>query len=102
MEEVDVGDPQDDLERMLAQMRAEALRHGKDWLRAKMEERDTEGDAQQVSDLNPTSMKDSGDPGPELDPTHKTSKQQRAEGKPAKKVAKRPSGANGLPLHQQR
>ncbi|KAJ1141040.1 hypothetical protein NDU88_007377 [Pleurodeles waltl] len=94
MEEVDVGDHQDDLERMLAQMRAEALRRGNDWLRAKMEERTPEGDAQQVSDLNPTTMEYAGDPGPDFDPTHKASKWQRAEGKLAKKVAKKPRGAN--------
>ncbi|KAJ1129141.1 hypothetical protein NDU88_007512 [Pleurodeles waltl] len=94
MEEVDTGEHQADLKRMLAQMRVEALRRGKDWLRAKMEERIPEGDVKQVSDLNPPTREDAGDPGSELDPTQKARKRQRTEGKPAKKVAKRNRGAN--------
>ncbi|KAJ1160367.1 hypothetical protein NDU88_000869 [Pleurodeles waltl] len=94
MEEVDVGDHQDDLEKMLAHMRAEALRRGKDWLRAKMEERVVDGDVPQVSDQNLTTREDASGPGSEEDTTHKANKRQRTEGKPAKKVAKRSRGAN--------
>ncbi|KAJ1092061.1 hypothetical protein NDU88_005175 [Pleurodeles waltl] len=70
---------------MLGQMRAEALKRGKDWLQEMMQERSTEGDAQQGSEPNPTTRDDAGDPGPELTPTHKATKRQRAEEKPAKK-----------------
>ncbi|KAJ1127527.1 hypothetical protein NDU88_005926 [Pleurodeles waltl] len=92
MEEVDVGDHHDDLERMLAQMRAEALKRGKDWLRGKMEESGPEGVVPQLSDQNAPSREDAGDPGSEVDHTHKPSKRQRSVGKPAKKVVKKPKG----------
>ncbi|KAJ1161248.1 hypothetical protein NDU88_001735 [Pleurodeles waltl] len=39
MEEVEVIEHQDDLEKMPAQTRAEALKRGKDWLHAKMEKK---------------------------------------------------------------
>ncbi|KAJ1160422.1 hypothetical protein NDU88_000924 [Pleurodeles waltl] len=92
VEEGDVGDHQDDLEKMLAHMRAEALKQGKDWLRAKMEERVADGDVSQVSDQNLTTREDASGPGSKVDPTHKANKRQRTEGKPAKKVAKRSKG----------
>ncbi|KAJ1105363.1 hypothetical protein NDU88_002770 [Pleurodeles waltl] len=103
MEEVDVVNHQDDLGKMLSHMRAEALRRGKDWLRAKMEERVADGDVSQVLDQNGTTREDASVPGSEVDPTHKGSTQKRTEGKQAKKVAKRTRGGQtGLPQHQQR
>ncbi|KAJ1206301.1 hypothetical protein NDU88_001708 [Pleurodeles waltl] len=94
MEEVEVADHQDDLEKMLAPMRTEALKQGKDWLRAKMEERVADGDVSQVLDPNLTMREDTNGPGSEGHPTHKANKRQRMEGKPTKKVAKRPKAAN--------
>ncbi|KAJ1101470.1 hypothetical protein NDU88_006538 [Pleurodeles waltl] len=48
MEEDQVVEQQDDLERMLVQMRAEALKRGKDWQRVKVVEK---GDERQTPDL---------------------------------------------------
>ncbi|KAJ1089160.1 hypothetical protein NDU88_002311 [Pleurodeles waltl] len=47
MEEQGNGDHQDDLEKMLPQMRAEALKREKDWLRTKIAENVTDGNAGQ-------------------------------------------------------
>ncbi|KAJ1117459.1 hypothetical protein NDU88_005659 [Pleurodeles waltl] len=102
MEEVEVGDHQDDLDKMLAHMRAEDLRRGNDWLRAKMEERVTDRDAPQVLDQNNTTREDASGPGSEVDPTHKANKRQRTEGKPAKKGLKYQGGQTCPPRHQQR
>ncbi|KAJ1139650.1 hypothetical protein NDU88_006017 [Pleurodeles waltl] len=94
MEEVEVVEHQDDLEKMLTHMMVEALKLGKDLLRAKMEERVADGDVSQVSDPNLTTREDTNGPWSKGHPTHKTNKRQRTEGKPAKKVAKRPKAAN--------
>ncbi|KAJ1136423.1 hypothetical protein NDU88_002840 [Pleurodeles waltl] len=95
MEEDQVVEPQDDLERMLAHMRAEALKRGKDWLCVKMEEK---GEERQSIDIpNPsdlplvTNTNDRGSPPP---PPQKASKCQRTEGKPAKKTPKKARGTD--------
>ncbi|KAJ1173836.1 hypothetical protein NDU88_005661 [Pleurodeles waltl] len=93
MEEVVVVEQQDDLERMLAHMRAEALRRGKDWFCAKMEERSDEGQLTNMTEQDGLhTTVDAGDAGPILAPIPKTSKRQRTAGKPPKKVTKKLRG----------
>ncbi|KAJ1150412.1 hypothetical protein NDU88_003205 [Pleurodeles waltl] len=94
MEEDQVVEQQDDLERMLAQMRAEALKRGKDWLHAKMEEK---GEERQSTDIpNPSDFplvietNDRRSP----PPPQKPNKRQRTEGKPAKKTPKKARGTD--------
>ncbi|KAJ1108490.1 hypothetical protein NDU88_005866 [Pleurodeles waltl] len=77
---------------MLAQMRVEALKRGKDWLCRKMEETGPEGGVPQLLDQNATSWGETRDPESEVDHTHKPNKQQRSVGKSGKKVVKRPKG----------
>ncbi|KAJ1163644.1 hypothetical protein NDU88_004099 [Pleurodeles waltl] len=94
MEEDQVVEQQDDLERMIAHMRAEALKCGKDWLRAKMEEK---GEERQNTDIpnasDPHLVTDTNDRG-SPPPPQKASKRQRTEGKPAKKTPKKARGTD--------
>ncbi|KAJ1109954.1 hypothetical protein NDU88_007311 [Pleurodeles waltl] len=100
MEEDQVVEPQDDLERMIAHMRAEALKRGKDWLRAKMEDKEEgmQNAATPISqDLSPVieeSVKGSPLPPP------KTSKHRRTEGGAVKKTPKKAKGTDRPPHHQ--
>ncbi|KAJ1164474.1 hypothetical protein NDU88_004911 [Pleurodeles waltl] len=90
MEEVEAMEHQVDLEKMLAHMRAEALKRGKDLLRSKMEDNVAEGDVQLVH----ITKEDAKETEPVGHPTHNAAKRQRVEGRQAKKVAKRPKAAN--------
>ncbi|KAJ1091969.1 hypothetical protein NDU88_005083 [Pleurodeles waltl] len=58
MEEDQVVEQQDDLERMIAHMRAEALKRGKDWLRAKMEDKSVESTEREEETTVPASLAD--------------------------------------------
>ncbi|KAJ1178369.1 hypothetical protein NDU88_003615 [Pleurodeles waltl] len=90
MEEDQVVDQKDDLERM----RAEALNRGKDWLFAKMEEKGEE--RQNIDILNPSNphqVTDTNNRGSPL-PPQKASKRQRMEGKVAKKTPKKARGTD--------
>ncbi|KAJ1085116.1 hypothetical protein NDU88_005249 [Pleurodeles waltl] len=91
MEEEDqVVDQQDDLERMIAHMRVEALKHGKDWLRSKMEDKgvDLEGhEDTPTAHLNVTD--NAGAPEHAAPTPQKASKRQRSDVKPTRKLAKR-------------
>ncbi|KAJ1209535.1 hypothetical protein NDU88_004909 [Pleurodeles waltl] len=91
MEEDQVVEPQDELEAMIAHMRTEALKRGKDWLRTKMgdrseEHRDQETPAMAIiaDDMARTERSPS--------PAQKARKRQKAEGKPTRKTTKRPRG----------
>ncbi|KAJ1140947.1 hypothetical protein NDU88_007284 [Pleurodeles waltl] len=94
MEEDQVVEPQGDLERMIAHMGAEAIKRGKDWLRAKMEDKG-EGmqntDKPNTSDLPPV-IEASGKGSPL--PPRKASKRQRTEGGPVKKTPKKARGTD--------
>ncbi|KAJ1180013.1 hypothetical protein NDU88_005241 [Pleurodeles waltl] len=89
MEEEQTVEQQDDLDRMLAQMMAEALKRGKDWLRVKMLEK---GDERQTPDLADQIClplaEDTNDAGTITRSPQNASKRQRTEEKPAKKAAK--------------
>ncbi|KAJ1178224.1 hypothetical protein NDU88_003471 [Pleurodeles waltl] len=90
MEEDQVVEQQDDLERMIAHMRAEALKRGKDWLRAKIE--DEGGEAQERVAEQPAPQSETNIPTATEDtsPTRqKAVKRQRAEKKSAGKPSKR-------------
>ncbi|KAJ1136643.1 hypothetical protein NDU88_003058 [Pleurodeles waltl] len=89
MEEDQVVEQQDDLEKMIAHMRSEALKRGKDWLRAKMVDREDEAQVhgapaptKQTEEMSETERSPS--------PSQKSTKRQKSEGKPARKSAKRP------------
>ncbi|KAJ1206358.1 hypothetical protein NDU88_001764 [Pleurodeles waltl] len=76
---------------MIAHMRTEALKRGKDWLRTKMgdrseEHRDQETPAMAIvaDDMARTERSPS--------PAQKARKRQKAEGKPTRKTTKRPRG----------
>ncbi|KAJ1164476.1 hypothetical protein NDU88_004913 [Pleurodeles waltl] len=81
---------QDDLEKMVAHMRAETLKLGKDWLCAKMEDNVAEGDVQFVH----ITKEDTKEAEPVGHPTHNAAKRQRVERRQAKRVAKSPKAAN--------
>ncbi|KAJ1185803.1 hypothetical protein NDU88_002590 [Pleurodeles waltl] len=90
MEEDQVVEQQDDLERMIAHMRAEALKRGKDWLRAKMEDKGVESIEHEVETTAPASLTDkAGTTERTSPPPQKPGKQQRSEGKPARKSTKK-------------
>ncbi|KAJ1139948.1 hypothetical protein NDU88_006309 [Pleurodeles waltl] len=90
MEEDQVVEQQDDLERMIAHMRAEALKRGNDWLRAKMEEKGEEIQSQDLSaPALPTLADETGVAGGISPPPQKVNKRQRTEGKPARKTTKK-------------
>ncbi|KAJ1189160.1 hypothetical protein NDU88_005911 [Pleurodeles waltl] len=93
MEEDQVVEQQDDLDRMLAQMMAEALKRGKNWLCAKMEEKSEERQIQDLSAPGCLTLADETNAAGGITPRpQKSSKRQRTEGKPAKKTAKKPTG----------
>ncbi|KAJ1109064.1 hypothetical protein NDU88_006433 [Pleurodeles waltl] len=89
MEEIILEDQQDDLERMLAQMRSEALKRGKDWLRKKMEDATPEGGLSLSEDQQVLTRREFGDPQTDREHTPKPSKHQKSAVKPARKPAKR-------------
>ncbi|KAJ1137775.1 hypothetical protein NDU88_004171 [Pleurodeles waltl] len=90
MEEDQVVEQQDDLEKMIAHMRAEALKRGKDWLRAKMEDKGGESQEREVVLSAPLSLIDNaGATEHTTPPQQKENKRHRSEGKPARKPAKR-------------
>ncbi|KAJ1194465.1 hypothetical protein NDU88_003753 [Pleurodeles waltl] len=102
MEEDQVVEQQDDLERMIAHMRAEALKRGKDYLRAKIE--DKGGEAQERVSEQPAPQNESNTPTATEDtsPTRrKAVKRQRAEKKPTGKPSRRGKAmaqdSNGTP-----
>ncbi|KAJ1115393.1 hypothetical protein NDU88_003617 [Pleurodeles waltl] len=89
MEEDQVVEQQDDLEKMIAHMRSEALKRGKDWLRAQMADREDE--AQVHGAPAPTKQtEEMGETERSPSPSQKSTKRQKSEGKPARKSAKRP------------
>ncbi|KAJ1082905.1 hypothetical protein NDU88_003066 [Pleurodeles waltl] len=89
MDEDQVVEQQDDLERMIAHVCAEALKRGKDWLRAKMVDTSEESRAQEAPAL--ANLPDeAGATERSSPPSQKASKRQKSEGKPARKTAKRP------------
>ncbi|KAJ1084608.1 hypothetical protein NDU88_004754 [Pleurodeles waltl] len=92
MEDVVVVEQQDDLERMLAQIRAEALKRGKDWLRKKMEDTGPEGVSPPTPEHDIPTKGDNSETQSEMDHARKPNKRQRSAGKPAKKAAKRTRG----------
>ncbi|KAJ1107352.1 hypothetical protein NDU88_004743 [Pleurodeles waltl] len=90
MEEDQVVEQQDDLERMIAHMRAEALKRSKDWLRSKMEDKgaDLEGNEDTpTAHLNVTD--NAGAPEHTAATPQKASKRQRSDVKTTRKPAKR-------------
>ncbi|KAJ1152268.1 hypothetical protein NDU88_005044 [Pleurodeles waltl] len=90
MEEDQVVEQQDDLERMIAHMRAEALKRGKDWLRAKIE--DKGGEAQERVAEQPATQSEANitTATEDTSPTRqKAVKRQRAEKKPTGKPSRR-------------
>ncbi|KAJ1107509.1 hypothetical protein NDU88_004899 [Pleurodeles waltl] len=91
MEEDQVVEQQDELKAMIAHMRTEALKRGKDWLRTKMGDRseehrdqETPAAAKVTDDMAPTERTPS--------PSQKAHKRQKTEGKPTRKTTKRPRG----------
>ncbi|KAJ1131310.1 hypothetical protein NDU88_009648 [Pleurodeles waltl] len=88
MEEDQVVEQQDDLERMIAHMRAEALKRGKDWLRAKMEDKNMEPTEREDETTAPTSLTDKAAERASL-PPQKPGRRQRSEGKQARKPTKK-------------
>ncbi|KAJ1100956.1 hypothetical protein NDU88_006031 [Pleurodeles waltl] len=92
MEDVVVVEQQDDLERMLAQMRAEALKQGKDWLRKEMEDTGPERGTPPAPEHDIPAKGDNSETKSEMDHARKPNKRQRPVGKPAKKAAKRTRG----------
>ncbi|KAJ1157363.1 hypothetical protein NDU88_010076 [Pleurodeles waltl] len=74
-------------------MRAEALKRGKDWLRAKMDKKGEENQSQDLSaPACSTSTDGTSTVGSISPPPQKASKRQRTEGKLARKVAKKARG----------
>ncbi|KAJ1139677.1 hypothetical protein NDU88_006044 [Pleurodeles waltl] len=88
MEEDQVVEQQDDLERMIAHMRAEALKRGKDWLRAKMEDKSLEPAERKEVTTAPTSLADKAAEQAPL-PPEKPGRRQRSEGKQSRKPNKK-------------
>ncbi|KAJ1165761.1 hypothetical protein NDU88_006178 [Pleurodeles waltl] len=80
---------QDDLERMLAQMRAEALKRGKDWLRKKMEDTTLVGGSPPTEEQQPCTVLEIDDLQVDREQTPKPNKRQKPAGKPARKPSKR-------------
>ncbi|KAJ1189421.1 hypothetical protein NDU88_006166 [Pleurodeles waltl] len=90
MEEDQVVEQQDDLERIIAHILAEALKHGKDWLRAKMVDTSEESRAQVLEATALANLPDeAGAADQSSSPPQKANKRQRSEGKPARKTAKK-------------
>ncbi|KAJ1151287.1 hypothetical protein NDU88_004070 [Pleurodeles waltl] len=88
MEEDQVVEQQEDLERMIAHMRAEALKRGKDWLRAKMEDKSMELTEREDETTTPTSLTDKAAERALL-PPQKPGRRQRSEGKQERKPTKK-------------
>ncbi|KAJ1129997.1 hypothetical protein NDU88_008356 [Pleurodeles waltl] len=75
---------------MIAHMQAEALKHGKDWLRAKMVDTSDESRAQVLEAIALANLPDKeGAAEQSSPPPQKANKHQRSEGKPARKTAKK-------------
>ncbi|KAJ1105405.1 hypothetical protein NDU88_002811 [Pleurodeles waltl] len=90
MEEDQVVEQQDDIERMIAHMRAAALKRGKDWLCAKMEDKGEESGEHDLEATALSSLADDAGIAERISPPpQKASKRQRSEGKPAMKTAKK-------------
>ncbi|KAJ1081524.1 hypothetical protein NDU88_001706 [Pleurodeles waltl] len=90
IEEDQVVEQQDDLERMIAHMRAEALKRGKDWLCAKMEEKSMETTEREEETTAPASLTDKAGATERASlPPQKPGRQQRSEGKQARKPTKK-------------
>ncbi|KAJ1149073.1 hypothetical protein NDU88_001891 [Pleurodeles waltl] len=58
MEEDQIVKQQDDLEKIIAHMRAAALKHGKDWLRAKIEDKGGESQEREAELPAPLKLTD--------------------------------------------
>ncbi|KAJ1182384.1 hypothetical protein NDU88_007576 [Pleurodeles waltl] len=90
MEEDQVVEQQDDLERMIAHMRAEVLKRNKDWLRAKIDDKGSEAQEREAEQPAPQKLIDNTAIPKDTSPTRqKATKRQRAERKPTGKPAKR-------------
>ncbi|KAJ1129599.1 hypothetical protein NDU88_007966 [Pleurodeles waltl] len=75
---------------MIAHMRAEALKRGKDWLHAKMEEKGEENQSQDFpAPALPILADETGAAEGISPPPQKANKRQRTEGKPARKTTKK-------------
>ncbi|KAJ1118618.1 hypothetical protein NDU88_006807 [Pleurodeles waltl] len=74
---------------MLAQMRSEALKRGKDWLCKKMEDTTPEGGPSLTVDKHAFTGLDIGNLQADREQTPKPNKQQKSMGKPARKSSKR-------------
>ncbi|KAJ1154287.1 hypothetical protein NDU88_007040 [Pleurodeles waltl] len=94
MEEQGNGNHQDELEKILAHMRAEAMKHGKDWQRTKMTEEVMDGNAEKQAGEGSSSQGETGCPGAKREFTEKPRKRQKVEGKPARKAPKKTMGSN--------
>ncbi|KAJ1119152.1 hypothetical protein NDU88_007338 [Pleurodeles waltl] len=88
MEEDHAAEQQDDLEGMITHMRAEALRRGKDWLRAKMEDKNKEP-AERIEDTTAPPVPSDKTPERASLPPQKPSRRRRSEGKQASKPTKK-------------
>ncbi|KAJ1124681.1 hypothetical protein NDU88_003130 [Pleurodeles waltl] len=90
MEDQGNGDHQDELEKILAHLRAEVLMRGKDWVRTKMTEEPAYVYGEQQADKGSTSQGQTSCPCAEQEIAEKPRKRQKVEGKPAKKAPKKP------------
>ncbi|KAJ1166419.1 hypothetical protein NDU88_006823 [Pleurodeles waltl] len=85
MEEDHAAEQQDDLESMIAHMRAEALKRGNDWLRTKMEDKSREPTERMEDTTSPPEKT----PERAALPPQKPSRRRRAEGKQASNPTKK-------------
>ncbi|KAJ1084759.1 hypothetical protein NDU88_004905 [Pleurodeles waltl] len=86
---------------MLAQMRSEALKRGKEWLRKKMEDAAPEGGPSLTMDQHASTGGANSDLQADREQMPKPNKRQKSMGKPAKKPTKRtraPERETALPL----
>ncbi|KAJ1160955.1 hypothetical protein NDU88_001444 [Pleurodeles waltl] len=88
MEEDQAVEQQDDLEKMIAHMRAEAMRRGKDWLSAKMEDKGREPAERDEDTTAPPGLADNAAERTPL-PPQKPGRRRRSEGKQANKPTKK-------------
>ncbi|KAJ1096422.1 hypothetical protein NDU88_001564 [Pleurodeles waltl] len=78
---------------MIAHLRAEAMKRGKNWLRAKMAEKDEDDQTPDGTDQTTMFMTEEAcGTGTDTELQQRANKRQRAEGKPAKKTAKKSKG----------
>ncbi|KAJ1080830.1 hypothetical protein NDU88_001019 [Pleurodeles waltl] len=90
MEEDQVVEQQDNLERMIAHMRAEALKRGKDWLRAKMEDKSIEATEHEEETTVAASLTDKAGVTERASlPPQKPGRRQRTDGKQTRKPTKK-------------